>query len=262
MTHAFFKALLFLTAGSVILALHHQQDLFKMGGLLKKLPVESGLFIVGLICLMALPGTSGFFSKEAIIAGLWSSATAGPILWWGAILGALLTSIYSCRLFFLAFLGASRQHDNVHDLHNEHPGVLLRWPLFLLALLSLFGGLISLDLSSVFASALPSDASRLEPGWLHAVAIATPFIGIVFSWFFFKNYRQNKGETLAMKTTTLSRFCGDGLGFDWLYRHALVLPYCFLANINRRDIIDQLIMLNGWYVRLWHDHSRDRKSVV
>lgn len=253
MTHAFFKALLFLTAGSVILALHHQQNLFKMGGLLKKLPVESGLFIVGLICLMALPGTSGFFSKEAIIATLWSSPTAGPLLWWAAILGALLTSIYSCRLFFLGFLGDSRQHDNVHDLHNDHPTMLLRWPLFLLALLSLFGGLISLDFSAVFSSALSSENAASEPAWLHPLAIATPFIGIAFSWFFFKSYRSNKGAALEVKSGILNRFCGDGLGFDWLYRYLLVRPYCFLANINRRDIIDQLIMLNGWYVRLWHD---------
>ncbi|WDE00617.1 NADH-quinone oxidoreductase subunit L [Thalassomonas actiniarum] len=252
MTHAFFKALLFLTAGSVILALHHQQDLFKMGGLLKKLPVESGLFIVGLICLMALPGTSGFFSKEAIIATLWSSPTAGPVLWWGAILGALLTSIYSCRLFFLAFLGASREHDKVHDLHHDHPSVLLRWPLFLLALLSLFGGLISLDFTEVFSVASSADGVQ-EPAWLHSLAIATPFIGIAFAWFFFKSYRDNNGEALEMKPGGLNRFCGDGLGFDWLYHYLLVRPYCFLANINRRDVIDQLLMFNGWYVRLWHD---------
>ncbi|WDE13370.1 NADH-quinone oxidoreductase subunit L [Thalassomonas haliotis] len=253
MTHAFFKALLFLTAGSVILALHHQQNLLKMGGLLKKLPVESGLFIVGLLCLMALPGTSGFFSKEAIIAALWSSPTAGPILWWGAILGALLTSIYSCRLFFLGFLGASREHNKVHDLHHDQPSVLLRWPLFLLALLSLFGGLISLDFSGVFSSALSLDMAADEPAWLHPLAIATPFIGIAFSWCFFKNYRDNKGAALEVKDTAFNRFCGDGLGFDWLYRYLLVRPYCLLANINRRDIVDQLIMLNGWYVRLWHD---------
>ena len=253
MTHAFFKALLFLTAGSVILALHHQQDLFKMGGLLKKLPVESGLFIVGLICLMALPGTSGFFSKEAIIATLWSSPTAGPVLWWGAILGALLTSIYSCRLFFLGFLGSSRGHEKVHALHEEHPQVLLRWPLFLLALLSLFGGLISLDFAAVFAPAAASATGSSEPGWLHPLAIATPFIGIALAWVIFKRYRVNSAEALEMKPTLLARFCGDGLGFDWLYRYLLVRPYCFLAGINRRDIIDQLLMLNGWYVRLWHD---------
>ncbi|WDE03825.1 NADH-quinone oxidoreductase subunit L [Thalassomonas viridans] len=252
MTHAFFKALLFLTAGSVILALHHQQDLFKMGGLLKKLPVESGLFIVGLICLMALPGTSGFFSKEAIIAVLWSSPTAGPVLWWGAILGALLTSIYSCRLFFLGFLGKSRRYDKLHALDDEHPRVLLRWPLFLLALLSLLGGLIALDFTAVFAA--PSAGTGVqEPGWLHPLAIATPFIGIAFSWFFFKDYRQNQGQELAMKPRALVRFCSGGLGFDRLYQALLVRPYCFLATVNRRDIIDQLIMLNGWYVRLWHD---------
>ena len=78
MTHAFFKALLFLTAGSIIAAMHHQQDIFKMGGLAKKLPFESVCFGIGLYCLVALPGSSGFFSKESIIAELWQSNTAGP----------------------------------------------------------------------------------------------------------------------------------------------------------------------------------------
>ena len=143
MTHAFFKALLFLTAGSLILALHHQQNLFKMGGLLKKYPIETGLFFVGLICLLALPGTSGFFSKEAIIAELWSSPTAGASLWWCAIVGALLTSIYSCRLFFLAFLGQEREQVNNHNQHEPLGGTsMMRVALIVLAVLSLFGGLI------------------------------------------------------------------------------------------------------------------------
>ena len=182
MTHAFFKALLFLTAGAVILALHHQQNIFKMGGLLKRLPFESALFVVGLICLMALPGTSGFFSKEAIIAELWLSTTAGPALWWCAIVGALLTSIYSCRLFFLAFLGNERFTE---ELHIEKAS-LMRSALLILALLSLFGGLISLDFSEVFFKIKAEELISVnEPSWLHTIAIATPFVGILFSWFYF-----------------------------------------------------------------------------
>ena len=252
MTHAFFKALLFLTAGSVILALHHQQNLFKMGGLFKKLPIEASLFFIGLICLVALPGTSGFFSKEAIIAELWSSPTAGASLWWCAIIGALLTSIYSCRLFFLAFLGQPR--EDVH--HND--GVSdelsrLRLPLIILALLSLFGGLISLDLSSVFIANTSLIEHSVEPNWLHPVAIITPFIGIAFSWVYFKHYRKNTGRPIVESQTALVQFCRNGLGFDSLYNSCLVKPYCWLAKVNRLDIIDQIIMLNAWYINLWHD---------
>jgi len=247
MTHAFFKALLFLTAGAVILALHHQQDLFKMGGLLKKLPVESALFIIGLICLMALPGTSGFFSKEAIIASLWSSSTAGPNLWWAAILGALLTSIYSCRLFFLAFLGQSRFETKVHFEKSK----LLRLSLIILAILSLFGGLITLNFDSVFPQSFVDIHN--DPAWLHFVAIATPFIGIAISWVYFSHYRNNKGEQLNANQSPLAQYCRNGLGFDWCYQWLFIKPYCALAKLNRRDVFDQLLMLNAWYVKMLHE---------
>ena len=254
MTHAFFKALLFLTAGAVIYALHHQQNLFKMGGLLKKLPFESSLFIIGLICLMALPGTSGFSSKEAIIAQLWSSDTAGPMLWWCAILGALLTSIYSCRLFFLGFLGKERFNENVQLEKSS----LLRTSLIILALLSLFGGLIPLDLTLVFSSVMNLPLAQLtEPIWLHTVAIITPFIGMVFSWFYFKSYRiyhlASKEHILQPNNGRFVVFCRQGLGFDGLYKKLFIMPYQWLAQINKNDIFDQIMMLNAWYVGLWHD---------
>jgi NADH-quinone oxidoreductase subunit L len=288
MTHAFFKALLFLTAGLVILALHHQQDLFKMGGLLKRLPFEATLFIIGLICLMALPGTSGFFSKEEIIAALWSSTSAGPLLWWCGILGALLTSIYSCRLFFLAFLGTPRDDLHSHE-HNSHehnsadqyssrqhsPALnigMLRLPLILLAVLALFGGMLAPDLGAVFNSNIVylADNQTLqlqlaqvntEPFWLHPVAIATPFIGIAFSWFYFSAYRQSgtgqqssgQNQMLQASQSPLAKFCRNGLGFDVLYSKVLVKPYCFIARLNKNDIFDQLLMLNAWYVRLWNE---------
>jgi NADH-quinone oxidoreductase subunit L len=250
MTHAFFKALLFLTAGAVILALHHQQNLFKMGGLLKKLPFESALFFIGLSCLVALPGTSGFFSKEAIIASLWSSPTAGASLWWCAILGALLTSIYSCRLFFLAFLGDQRFPKDLVISEHVDTNYILRTALVFLALLSLFGGLFTVDLSMV----LPvNNKSELSPDWLHIVAILTPFIGIAFSWFYFKRYR-NKGITsLEESQSSWVVFCRNGLGFDVIYRFLLVKPYCFIAELNRRDLFDQLIMLSARYVGIWRD---------
>ena len=256
MTHAFFKALLFLTAGAVILALHHQQNIFKMGGLLKRLPFESALFVVGLICLMALPGTSGFFSKEAIIAELWLSTTAGPALWWCAIIGALLTSIYSCRLFFLAFLGNERFTEKLHI----EKASLMQSALLILALLSLFGGLISLDLSEVFFKIKAEELISVnEPSWLHTIAIATPFVGILFSWFYFKNYRVGSNLEDGIKTNlTESKhrfaiFCRNGLGFDSLYDALLIKPYQLLAKLNRRDFIDQAMMSTAWYVGLWHD---------
>jgi len=256
MTHAFFKALLFLTAGAIILALHHQQNIFKMGGLLKRLPFETALFAIGLVCLMALPGSSGFFSKEAIIAQLWSSNTAGPLLWYCAIFGALLTSIYSCRLFFLAFMGESRFECELQSSSSK----LLKLSLIALAVLSLIGGVfantLEISLSGVFPSVKSLNLD--EPHWLHSVAIATPFVGIVFSWIYFSDYRNsNQGSSnntaYQDKPNALVIFCRQGLGFDHLYDWMLVKPYCYLAKLNRKDIFDQLIMLSAWYVGICHD---------
>lgn len=247
MTHAFFKALLFLSAGAVILALHHEQNLFKMGGLFKKIPIESTLFLVGLVCLIALPGTSGFFSKEAIIAGLWSSPTGGPAIWWVAIIGALLTSVYSCRLFFLAFLGTQRGEHEAHPSDSK----LMRGALLVLAVLSLFGGLISLSFTNIFPAT--TIISSNEPFWLHSVAIITPFIGIAFSWFYFKSYRNTSLNEIKENHSSITAFCKKALGFDALYDFLFVKPYCFLAKLNRRDVVDQLIMLNAWYVKLWFE---------
>lgn len=256
MTHAFFKALLFLTAGAIILALHHQQNLFKMGGLLKRLPFEATLFAVGLVCLVALPGSSGFFSKEAIIGELWSSITAGPMLWYCAILGALLTSIYSCRLFFLAFMGEKRFDHELQPSSSK----LLKLSLVVLAVLSLFGGLFANTLEVSLSAVFPETSllNLNEPHWLHTAAIATPFVGIIFSWFYFANYRRTGEHSSSAvifqdKPTAMVMFCRRGLGFDSLYSAFLVKPYCWLAKVNRADVFDQLIMLNAWYVAMCHD---------
>lgn len=266
MTHAFFKALLFLTAGAIILALHHQQNLFKMGGLLKRLPFETALFAIGLVCLMALPGSSGFFSKEAIIAQLWSSSTAGPLLWYCAIFGALITSIYSCRLFFLAFMGERRFKHELEPSTSK----LLKLSLIALAVLSLIGGIfantLDMSLSVVFPSNSALNLNLNEPHWLHSVAIATPFVGIVFSWFYFSGYRGSTNadtsskEIFQDKPSTLVLFCRQGLGFDQLYDVLLVKPYCYLARLNRKDVFDQLIMLSAWYVSMCHDVAKSSQT--
>lgn len=254
MTHAFFKALLFLTAGAVIYALHHQQNLFKMGDMARKLPFETVLFAIGLLCLMAIPGTSGFFSKEAIIGQLWSSPTAGASLWWCAIVGALITSIYSCRLFILTFLGQSRFIGDVKGTNSKR----LKGALLVLALLSLIGGFISLDFNSIFGKMLLSTAPRSEPTWLHTVAIAAPFVGIIFSWFYFKFYRTATAEKIeqsAKQSSTKFSICfyREGLGFDWLYSQLIVKPFIFIAQLNKRDVVDQTLMSTAWYVTLWRD---------
>ena len=241
MTHAFFKALLFLTAGSIIYALHHEQDVFKMGGLLRKLPVESALFVVGLICLIALPGTSGFFSKEFIIGHLWSSTTAGPLFWWLAILGALLTSLYSCRLFFLVFLGQSRFSNQIHPLS----GRLALGALVFLAILSLVGGIWQDVFLAPLVGQVSPEASiaGAEPQWLHTVAIATPFLGVAIAWVVFSRYRKPFTQPIFSSQKAFVRFANAGLGFDFLYEQCVQKPFLFLTRLNKSDVLDQLLML-------------------
>jgi NADH-quinone oxidoreductase subunit L len=124
MTHAFFKALLFLGAGSVIIALHHEQDLRRMGGLRKYLPITWITAWIGTLALIGFPGTSGFFSKDAIIEAVHHSNRAGAGYAYFAVLaGVFVTSFYSFRLLFLAFHGSRREvaHD-AHDAHDTHSG--------------------------------------------------------------------------------------------------------------------------------------------
>lgn len=257
-THAFFKALLFLTAGTVIYAMHHQQDIFKMGGLLKRLPFESACFFIGLICLIALPGTSGFFSKEAILTQLWLAGGGSTTLWLMALLGALLTSIYSCRLFYLAFLGESRSKTQL----IPSTGILIRTPLLILVLLSLLGGIfastIDMSLAAVFTEVNNLESSGLtQPLWSHALAIAMPFIGIFVSWFLFSSYRKNQlhhnVSPLFLSNNFIVAYCQQGLGFDYLYKHLFVRPYCAIARLNRGDVIDSTLMLIAKYIALWHE---------
>jgi NADH-quinone oxidoreductase subunit L len=135
-THAFFKALLFLSAGSVIIALHHgEQDIWKMGGLLKKMPITAACFAIGTLALCGFPFMSGFYSKEAIL-GL-ADASSHPWIYRLAVTTAGLTAFYMFRCFFIAFLGAARgEHAGKA---KESPWVVLV-PLIVLALASIFGG--------------------------------------------------------------------------------------------------------------------------
>lgn len=139
-THAFFKALLFLAAGSVIHGMGGEQDIRKMGGLRKAMPITFWVFLIGTFAISGFPLLSGFFSKDEIFANTWA---AGGRLWWGiAGLGGLITAIYMCRLLYVTFFGKFRgTHEQEHHLH-ESP-VSMTAPLVVLAILSVVGGLLN-----------------------------------------------------------------------------------------------------------------------
>ncbi len=232
MTHAFFKALLFLASGTVILSLHHEQDIFKMGGLRQKLPVSFFSFLVGSLALTAFPYTSGYFSKDEILIAAHGLEGPGMIFFYGGVLGAFLTGIYTFRLFFIVFFGDS---NAAHLPEKEYGGWNMNGPLILLIILSLMGGFIAVPLDPVFGQSEEHHVS----GLLHTFMVATPLIGIAISFliFYTKTIPLEKlmGSSFAQ---TLHKFWNSGWGFDWLYDRLIVFPFLWLARINRADVID------------------------
>lgn len=153
LTHGAFKALLFLGCGSVIIALHHEQDMRHMGGLKDKLPITYWTFVVGSLALAGFPLTAGFFSKDDILVSAWSSGALGQILTLFGLLTALLTAFYSFRLVFVTFWGPSRV-DPHHADHVHEPSQTMTTPLLILALFSILTGYLGIPsfLEPVFST--------------------------------------------------------------------------------------------------------------
>ena len=145
MTHAFFKALLFLAAGAVIIAMHHEQDIRKMGGLKKYLPITYWVSLVGSLALIGFPGTSGFFSKDAILIATHNSEVWGSGYAYFAVLsGVFITAFYSFRMFFLVFHGEERFDQHTRE-HLHEPPAVVTVPLILLAIPSAIIGWLTID---------------------------------------------------------------------------------------------------------------------
>jgi NADH-quinone oxidoreductase subunit L len=140
MTHAFFKALLFLGAGSVIHGMHGEQDLRRMGGLQVRMPTTFITMLAGCLAIAGMPPFAGFFSKDQILLHAWEWH---PALWVAGVLGAALTACYMFRMFFLAFTGPSRAAASVREHIHEAPPSM-RWPLVVLAILAVLGGLVGM----------------------------------------------------------------------------------------------------------------------
>ncbi len=173
LTHGAFKALLFLGCGSVIIALHHEQDMRRMGGLKDKLPITYRTFVVGSLALAGFPLTAGFFSKDDLLVSAWSSGTLGQILTVFGLLTALLTAFYSFRLVFVTFWGPSRV-DPHHAKHIHEPSRTITIPLLILAVLSVLTGYLGIPsfLEPVFSSGNETAAHHGSAG-LGIMVVAT-----------------------------------------------------------------------------------------
>jgi NADH-quinone oxidoreductase subunit L len=243
MTHAFFKALLFLSSGAVILAVHHEQDIFKMGGLRKKIPLVFWCYIVGGGALAAIPWvTVGFYSKEAI---LWETyATGHMVLFYMGVFGAFLTAIYTFRMIWIIFFGEEKTH--AHKLS----GVSYWLPLTVLLVLStVVGAWITPPLQGV----LPESVGHLleVAGQAHGkhtaeyIAMGAMAAGLILAALL---YVVNKGRLLTSFKRSriggaLYHWCYHGLGFDALYDVIFVKPFLFIGRLFKADPIDKT-----WYV--------------
>lgn len=244
MIHAFFKALLFLGAGSVILALHHEQNMFKMGGLRKKLPVTFWTFLFGSAALASIPLiTAGFYSKDAILWYSFSSPKGNVWLWLAGITAAFLTSLYTFRMVFLTFYGEEKT-----PVHHK-PGLAIKIPLVILGILSLIAGFIELPhnfghfapfsnfLDHVLPSAIVSAFPAAGEAVLQTVAGVLAILGVFLAW---KIYNKKEGaEFPSLQNNLIFNFFYRGWDFDKLYNFLFVRPLVWISKINRNDLVNQ-----------------------
>jgi NADH-quinone oxidoreductase subunit L len=241
LTHAFFKALLFLAAGAVIFCFHHEHTIFKMGGLRKSLPLAFWSFMIGGAALSALPFTSGFYSKHEILSAVY---VVSPMLWTAGCLGAVVTGVYSFRLVFVVFFGVPSR-----DVDREI-GPRMSIPLLLLAVLALFGGLLRMPLDSVFPALSSPDH---EPAVVSVVTIAAPLVGVLIAVPFYLtgdfSARRLAGYGWAAQ---IRQFLLGGWGMDSLYGNLLIRPFNALAQWNKNDAVDGLYAAIAWLGRRLH----------
>ena len=248
MTHAFFKALLFLAAGSVIHGLGGEQDLRKMGGLRKAMPVTFWTMTMGVVAIAGIPPWAGFFSKDAILYEAFQHGPLGKALYFVGLLTALLTSFYMFRLWFLTFFGESRAetagiaHSTLHTSHSdshavhESPWSMLT-PLILLAILSTIGGAIGIERFGGFLAPVagPVLSPAEQPGGtnldyaLSAVAVGVALIG----WLLARLYYGRKSERPAQIAAAVPGIYNLLLHKYWideLYNRVLVQPLMVVSR--------------------------------
>ncbi len=245
MTHAFFKALLFLVAGIVIQAVQDEHDIFKMGGLWRDLPYAFWGFVIGGASLAGLPLiTAGFYSKDLILWQAWSSDHGSRGLWITGIVGVLLTSLYISRLIFVVFFGEkNRQPDH-------WPGWRIKLPVVVLSLLSLVGGFVNIPASlgnvpaftRLLDSALPAAVETRAAGMSEALSEGISAIafalGLLLAYGLYLRRRDLPSKLAAGAGGVIHRFWFADWGFDWLYDRVFVLPVVWAARVDRNDFID------------------------
>ena len=265
LTHAFFKALLFLSSGAVILAYHHEQNIFKMGGLFYKNKFLFACFAIGGGALAAIPYfTVGFFSKDAILGAVWVQGESIAVynsLYWAGVAGAFLTSIYTFRLIWVVFFG--KENTPYHAIK----GITFWGPLAILAVLSTFiGAVLKAPVESILnAAKIPAFVipEALEHGMHSAewTAVGIASVGLVIGVVLFAfAYSAVKGFAKTSLGAGLANICRNALGFDALYDIVFVKPYLLIAKILGRDPIDRLWLVLPALVKGGHSFTSSRQT--
>ena len=263
MTHAFFKALLFLAAGSVIIAMHHEQDMRRMGGLWRYMPITYATALIGSLALIGFPGFAGFFSKDAIIEAVHHSHTPGAgFAYWCVLIGVFVTALYTFRLLFLTFHGKPRMDEHTREHLHESPWVV--WvPLVLLAIPSviigaptigplLFGGwfgdsIVVLDKHDVLAE-LGADFHGWPAFIAHGFqgpAVYLALAGVVVAWYFW-SHRPELPERVATQLRPIHRALEKKYGFDEFYQ--AVFAHGARRIGNGLSAVGDLRVIDGWVV--------------
>jgi len=259
-THAFFKALLFLGAGSVIHAMHHEQDIRRMGGLKKYLPVTYMTFLIGVLAISGIPPFAGFFSKDEILA---SAFEHNKIVWAVAVIASLLTSFYMFRLLFLTFFGTPRaSHDTMHHVHESPKSIT--FPLIVLAVLSALGGFMGVPealggshwLSGFLAPVFAPSKELIEAHHLsHSteymlmaviVALTLAFIAYAYSRYVSKGHvpAAEGAITNGLQNTLYHKYY-----IDEIYNAIIVRPLYWISGVFDQVVerlgIDGLVNASG-----------------
>ena len=249
-THAFFKALLFLGAGSVIHALSNEQDMRKMGGIWKKIPVTYGLMWIGSLALAGVPFFAGYYSKDLILEAAWASkSTFGTTAFWLGSIAAFMTAFYSWRLIILTFHGKPRFTEEVGLKIHESPFVMI-FPLFILAIGAIFSGYVFYENfvghhwhdfwgHSIFIlkehNAL--DLAHYVPSWVKLLPIFLALIGIIMAFIFYSLFTELPKKTSEAFYPLYLLFYNKWY-FDEIFNLVFVKGFIKIGNIfwKRGDI--------------------------
>ena len=245
-THAFFKALLFLAAGSVIIGMHHEQDIWQMGNLRKKMPITFWTFLIGALALCGVPPFSGFYSKDSIFAQALEQAKDNPLVGYPlfaiAVFVAALTALYTFRLFFVVFFGQEKSKAASHA--HESP-LVMTLPLVALAVFAAIGGFIGIwnNYGSQFIAGqetLSIAQQVMEP--LQKPVPMLVGIGVALAGIFlaFSLYKNAATDPLPAKLGVVATWMKNKFYFDELYEATFIRAHDFIATVM--DVIDR------WFV--------------